>query len=69
MKSSGVFISEIKFGDRESVGDRLKPILSNENLFGLNLYAVGLGEKIEGYFKEMISGRNAVRSTLQKYLD
>jgi fructuronate reductase len=63
-----LYISGIELGDRESVGDSLKPILSNENLFGLNLYDVGLGEKIEDYFKEMISGENAVRSTLQKYL-
>jgi len=63
------YISEIKLGDRESVGDRLKPILSNEGFFGINLYNVGLGEKIEGYFKEMLAGKNAVRATLQKYLE
>jgi fructuronate reductase len=61
-------ISDIRLGDTASVGDHLKPILSNETLFGVNLYEVGLGEKIEGYFKEMITGMGAVRSTLQKYL-
>jgi fructuronate reductase len=58
----------VKLGDRESVGDSLRPILSNENLFGLDLYKVGLGEKIEGYFQELVSGNNAVRTVLQNYL-
>lgn len=62
------YISAIKFGDTASVGDHLAPILSNEQLFGSDLYAVGLGEKIEGYFTEMISKPGAVRATLQKYL-
>lgn len=61
-------LSGIKLGNVESVGDSLKPILSNEEIFGVNLYNVGLGEKIEGYFKEMIAGNNAVRVTLEKYL-
>jgi len=62
------YLAGIKLGDAESVGESLKPILSNEEIFGVNLYSAGLGEKIEGYFKEMISGTGAVRATLQKYL-
>lgn len=62
------YVSEIKLGDKESAQDSLKPILSNEEIFGLNLYNVGLGEKIENYFGELISGAGAVRSTLEKYL-
>lgn len=62
------YLSEIRLGDIESVGNSLQPILSNEALFGINLYEVGLGEKIEEYFKELIAGNNAVRNTLKKYL-
>lgn len=62
------YVSEIKLGNKESVGDSLKPILSNEEIFGSDLYKVGLGNKIESYFNEMISGIGAVRSTLEKYL-
>lgn len=62
-------ISKIEFGNKDSVGDNLKPFLSNEKFFGVNLYSIGLGEKIEGFVKEMISGKDAVRKTLQKYLD
>lgn len=62
-------VSGIKLGDKDSIGDSLKPILSNEVIFGSNLYRIGLGEKIEAYFKELISGTGSVRSTLQKYLN
>ena len=63
------YIANIKFNTKELVGDSLKPILINEEIFGVNLYAIGLGEKIEGYFNEMISGVGSVRSTLEKYLN
>lgn len=46
----------------------LKPILSNEKIFGVNLYEVGLAEKVILYFKELTAGKGAVRSTLRKYL-
>jgi fructuronate reductase len=62
------YLTSIEFGNIESVGSSLKPILSNEAIFGVNLYNVGLGEKVEGYFKELIDGKDAVRNTLKKYL-
>lgn len=62
-------LKDIELGNVDSVGDKLKPILSNEKLFGINLYDVKLAQKIEGYFKEMIVGENAVRNVLAKYLD
>lgn len=62
------YLTGIKLGDPASVGTSLQPILSNERIFGVNLYEVGLGEKIEGYFKELIAGKNAVKATLEKYL-
>lgn len=61
------YLSDIELGNSDSVGNKLQPILSNENVFGLNLYEVGLGEKVEDYFKELIAGTNAVRNTLVKY--
>jgi fructuronate reductase len=62
------YVSEIVLGDKGIANYNLRPILSNTELFGVNLYHVGLGEKIEGYFREMISGNGAIRKTLQKYL-
>lgn len=58
----------ITLGDPASADGKLKPILSNKEIFGSDLYAVGLGEKIEGYFKELIAGPHAVRNTLIKYV-
>lgn len=62
------YLAGVQLGKKDSAGDCLKPILSNERLFGSNLYEVGLGEKIENIFRELISGNGAVRTTLQKYL-
>ena len=61
-------LSSIEFGHPETVTDQLKPLLSNENVFFINLYEAGIGEKIEAIFREEIAGPGAVRKTLQKYL-
>ncbi|BCJ95567.1 mannitol dehydrogenase [Anaerocolumna cellulosilytica] len=61
--------SDINLGENIDVTKCLKDILSNDLIFGVDLYKVGLGEKIEGFFKEMIKGEGAVRDTLKKYLD
>lgn len=58
----------IEIGKPESLTDQLKPILSNVAIFGVNLYEAGLGEKIEGIFRELISGYGMVRKTMEKYL-
>ena len=52
----------------ESLTDQLRPILSNEKIFFTDLYANGLGEKIEEMFREMIAGKGAVRATVYKYM-
>lgn len=61
-------VSGIVFGDAGSVGDKLKPILANANIFGIDLYRAGLGEKAEAFFREELEGPGAVRATLKKYL-
>ncbi len=61
-------LAGVKYDDPASLGDSLKPILSNALLFGADLNAVGLGEKIEGMVREMLAGPGAVRKTLCKYL-
>ncbi|MCD8369299.1 MAG: mannitol dehydrogenase family protein [Clostridiales bacterium] len=61
-------LAGIEVGKPESYTGQLKGILSNANIFGIDLYEAGLGEKIEGMFKEMIAGPGAVRATLKKYV-
>ncbi len=58
----------VKLGDPDSVGDKLKPILSNANIFGSDLYAAGIGSRIEELVKEELAGVGAIRATLKKYV-
>lgn len=56
----------IELGKPETADGRLKYILSNETLFGVNLYLAGLGEKIEVLFAAMLTGNSAVRNVLKE---
>ena len=60
--------AEIKLGQKETYVGQLKPLLSNADIFGVDLYAAGIGEYIENLFVELIAGPGAVRATLTKYL-
>ncbi len=46
----------------------LKQLYSRADVFGTDLYAVGLGEKIEAMAAELFAGPGAVRRTLHKYV-
>lgn len=61
-------LAGVELGKPETLGDKLAPILSNPVLFGSDLMALGLGDKITGYVKEMLAGPGAVRATLVKYV-
>ncbi len=62
------YVATIALGDKGPFNDQLKPILSNETIFGVNLYEAGLGESVEGYFAELVSEKGAVKKTLKKYV-
>ena len=47
----------------------MEGILSNPVIFGSDLVALGLGDKITGMVAELIAGPGAVRAVLKKYLD
>jgi len=63
-----MFVSSISLGDTGSFHSQLFPLLSDEKIFGVDLYKAGLGERVEGYFSELVQGKGAVRKTLVKYL-
>lgn len=63
------YVKNIKIGDKGPFSKELHPILSNENIFGINLYEAGLGESVENYFEELVRCNGAVRITLKKYLN
>lgn len=58
----------IEVGKPETYTGQLKPILSNANIWGVDLYTAGLGEKIETIFCEELTGPGAVRAALVRYL-
>ena len=62
-------VEGITFGTSpETVHEKLQPILSNASIFGSDLYAAGIGERIEELFCEEIQGPGAVRAALVKHL-
>lgn len=63
------YLKGIELGSKIDFHEKLQPILSNEKIFGVNLYEVGLGEKVEAYFAELVSGPGAARNTLKKYTE
>lgn len=63
-----VALDGVEWNKAGSYSGQLKPILSNKNIFGIDLYKAGIGEKIEELFKEELGGKGAVRNTLRKHL-
>ena len=59
-------ISKISFGQSEGVREVLQEILSNDSIFGVDLYEVGLGDKVESLFIKLNAGQGAIRNTLKR---
>ena len=62
-------LKDIVVGQPETFTDQLRPILSNERLFFIDLYKAGVGEKVENMFREMIAGPGAIKATIHKYVN
>lgn len=62
-------VSSISLGFTGEVKTAIEPILRNKTIFSHDLYEIGLGEKIERYFKEMIAGPGAIAKTLERLLN
>lgn len=52
--------------DAAAIHEAAAPILSNERLFGRNLYETNLGQRVERLLAEMLTGLGAVRATLER---
>jgi fructuronate reductase len=60
-------LASVKLGQPETATEAvLKPILSNPALFAVDLYEVGLADKVTDYLKRMLAGPGAVRKTLEE---
>ena len=62
-------LSDVRFGKPESVTGSIDGLLANSSIFGSDLVACGLSDKIKSMLSELIAGPGAVRATLKKYLD
>ena len=61
-------LAGIEVGKPETYAGQLRPILSNAAIFGSDLVAIGLADKIERMFVEELLGPGAVRTTLHQYV-
>lgn len=68
LESLQPFVKDVRLGAHCDVHQCLQPILSNEKIFGVDLYKVGLGETVERYFAMLTRGTGAVRQTLKELL-
>jgi len=58
-------LGSVVWNNPGSYHGQVLPILSNRNIFGLDLTKTILGGKIEAYFQSMLEGPGSVRQTLQ----
>ncbi|MBQ9892978.1 MAG: mannitol dehydrogenase family protein [Bacteroidales bacterium] len=61
-------VAPLEIGKPEQDWSCLKQLYSRADVFGVNLYDAGLGERIESMVKELFGGPGAVRATLHKYV-
>ncbi len=60
-------VAPLEIGKPDQDWSPLKKLFSRADIFGIDLYEAGLGEKIEGMVKELYAGKGAIRATLHKY--
>lgn len=57
----------LKLGYTEQAEEILKPLLSDESIFGVNLYKAGLAKQVCSYFTAMAKDAGAVRKVLHQF--
>ena len=70
-RSSGTtyrYLADIQLGKAcpVCVHKALQPILSNANIFAVDLYEAGLGETVEALFLKLVAGPGAIRAVLKE---
>ena len=62
------YVRDIKLGENVDTASKLRPVLEDKKIFGVNLYEVGMAELVCSYFRELTAGPGAVRTVLEKYV-
>ena len=55
-------VANVKLGEKFDVHATVEPLLKRKEIFGVDLYEAGLGEKVEAYFEKLTSGDGWLRS-------
>ena len=61
-------VAPLQVGKNDQDYSCLRQLYSRRDVFGLDLYEAGLGERIEDMVRELFAGNGAVRRTLHKYV-
>ena len=61
-------VAPLEVGKPDQDWSCLKKLFSRKDIFAVDLYEVGLGERIEGMVRELYDHYGAVRETLHKYV-
>ena len=71
LEKAQAYVKDIKLGgeyDKETLKNKVLPLLKDATIFGTDLEAAGLSDIIIGYFEELIAGTGAVRNTLKNHV-
>lgn len=63
------YLRGLHLGYQGELTHYVRPILSDPNIFGVDLYQYGLAAKVESMFRELLAGKGSVRKTLDKYIN
>ena len=61
-------VAPLEIGKPDQDWSCLKQLFCRKDVFAVDLYEAGLGERIEGMVRELYAGPGAVRETLHKYV-
>ena len=62
------YVAGLRLEENQEVETAVEPLLRMKQIFGVDLYEVGLADTVCGYLKELTKGVGAVRDTLKKYV-
>lgn len=62
------YVAGLRLEQEQEVETAVAPLLRMKQIFGVDLYEVGLANKVCNYLKELTKGVGAVRDTLKKYV-
>lgn len=62
------YVASLELKEGQHVEEAVAPVLRMKNIFGVDLYEVGLAGRVISYLTELTAGVGAVRDTLKKYV-